>query len=355
MNNDTKFQFMLLSSNDSSKHELGEDMLVGREIECQIHLNSPQISRYHAKLYLKNNNLFVRDLHSSNGTFVNGKRVIEETQLNVGDEITFHDQRFRLASTASGSVDATVVQASADNATRIMPKNTIASGLSQRDPHDLLSNSQIPNISEHPTPVQGIKENYSDEQVESLDEWLNQAKQTPKSTSNQIESKPIQADEQEDDMSTRILSAGQILNVSQLNASVLNDESIGPRLICLTAPIRGKSFPLKTDEPVYTWTIGRNEFVEIEISSQSASRMHAWITKMESIYEIAEENATNGLIVNGEKTSKAILRHEDIIQIGNVSLLFRNNGEEEYPLGWWDLFVVKTKKLINKLRQNLWK
>ena len=114
---------------------------------------------------------------------------------------------------------------------------------------------------------------------------------------------------------------------------------------------RGKRFSLVSDEPVFTWTIGRNEFAEIEISSESTSRMHASITKMEAIYEITEDQATNGLIINGNTTSKAILHHGDTIQLGNVTLLYRNDDQTE-QLGWQKKLVGRFKNLINAYKRS---
>lgn len=65
------------------------DMLVGRHQEADILLQSADISRRHAALLLKEQQLWVQDLNSSNGTFVNDVRIIQDTELHDGDILQF--------------------------------------------------------------------------------------------------------------------------------------------------------------------------------------------------------------------------------------------------------------------------
>ncbi|WAU73307.1 MULTISPECIES: FHA domain-containing protein [unclassified Acinetobacter] len=65
------------------------DMLVGRHQDADILLQSADISRRHAALLLKGEQLWVQDLNSSNGTFINDTRVEQEAALNDGDILQF--------------------------------------------------------------------------------------------------------------------------------------------------------------------------------------------------------------------------------------------------------------------------
>lgn len=68
--------------------------MVGRRETCDLKLSSPNISREHAVLFLVGNRLWVRDLGSRNGTFVNRELVIKETPLSPGESIHFGDLEF---------------------------------------------------------------------------------------------------------------------------------------------------------------------------------------------------------------------------------------------------------------------
>lgn len=62
--------------------------LVGRGPDCDVRLLDPTVSTHHANLVRSRESTTLRDLRSSNGTFVNGKR-IDESEIRDGDEIHF--------------------------------------------------------------------------------------------------------------------------------------------------------------------------------------------------------------------------------------------------------------------------
>ncbi len=70
---------------------------VGRHDDCIIRIKSSQVSRRHCELFDSDGALMVRDLGSSNGTFVNGKRVMGQQLLKVGDELTVGAVTLRVA------------------------------------------------------------------------------------------------------------------------------------------------------------------------------------------------------------------------------------------------------------------
>ena len=61
---------------------------IGRHDDCVIRIRSSQVSRRHCELFEEEDKLILRDLGSSNGTFVNGKRVLGKQTLKPGDVLT---------------------------------------------------------------------------------------------------------------------------------------------------------------------------------------------------------------------------------------------------------------------------
>ena len=72
---------------------------VGRAPECDLRLDEPGLSRMHARLLPTDDGMLLEDLGSTNGSFVNGKRVLRG-EAKIGDEIGFDTLRFRLLAPA---------------------------------------------------------------------------------------------------------------------------------------------------------------------------------------------------------------------------------------------------------------
>jgi FHA domain/Transcriptional regulatory protein, C terminal len=60
---------------------------VGRDRECAVRIDSPTLSRRHARIVLTHGQATVEDLGSKNGTQVNGQRIERPVQLKDSDQI----------------------------------------------------------------------------------------------------------------------------------------------------------------------------------------------------------------------------------------------------------------------------
>ncbi|MEJ2366996.1 MAG: EAL domain-containing protein [Acidobacteriota bacterium] len=70
--------------------------LIGRSPDNHLCVESSAVSRRHAELHLEGRRIALRDLGSSNGTWVNGVRIEGRKMLSAGDVIFFGDALFRL-------------------------------------------------------------------------------------------------------------------------------------------------------------------------------------------------------------------------------------------------------------------
>jgi serine/threonine protein kinase len=73
----------------------GANVLLGRSRHTTTRLSDPRVSRVHCEVEVKGNHIFVTDLDSNSGTFVNGERVTE-AELNHGDQIQVGDTVLRV-------------------------------------------------------------------------------------------------------------------------------------------------------------------------------------------------------------------------------------------------------------------
>lgn len=69
---------------------------VGRHEDCGLRIAASQVSRKHCELFEKKGLLVVKDLGSSNGTYVNGKKIEGQRVLEPGDILSFGKVRFRV-------------------------------------------------------------------------------------------------------------------------------------------------------------------------------------------------------------------------------------------------------------------
>ncbi len=70
---------------------VGKSVLIGRDTECEVIIEDRTSSRQHAKIRIEGRDEEIRyilhDLATDNGTFVNGERIPQPTELNTGDII----------------------------------------------------------------------------------------------------------------------------------------------------------------------------------------------------------------------------------------------------------------------------
>ena len=83
---------------------IDRDMLVGRHQDADIVLQSAEISRRHAAFLLKENALWVQDLKSSNGTYVNDIRIDQEKLLKDEDIVQFASLKFTVLAPTQASL-----------------------------------------------------------------------------------------------------------------------------------------------------------------------------------------------------------------------------------------------------------
>jgi chromosome segregation ATPase len=70
------------------------EMIIGRSSDCDIQILTHFVSREHAGLQREDERVFIEDLGSTNGVFVNAVRV-ERQQLQHGDWVTIGETQFR--------------------------------------------------------------------------------------------------------------------------------------------------------------------------------------------------------------------------------------------------------------------
>lgn len=85
---------LVYQDSEGERRDLGlspdSDTTIGRHPQCTLSINQPSVSRRHARLWMESGRWYVEDLGSSNGTYVNNRRVTKQ-ELDEGDKLRCGD------------------------------------------------------------------------------------------------------------------------------------------------------------------------------------------------------------------------------------------------------------------------
>lgn len=86
----------------NKRYPVNETVVLGRASDCDLDFSYDRLSRRHAELKVHKGMLYVRDLNSSNGTLVNGKKVSQSRLIN-GDVLSFDKLSFTIVGPGSNT------------------------------------------------------------------------------------------------------------------------------------------------------------------------------------------------------------------------------------------------------------
>jgi len=92
-----KQKLLEVSAADGRVREIpltGDEFLIGRGEDCDLSVHDPETSRHHCLIRIRGNEITIADLGSSNGTHINGHRLLSQVKLKTGDEIAIGNSRF---------------------------------------------------------------------------------------------------------------------------------------------------------------------------------------------------------------------------------------------------------------------
>lgn len=247
-------------------------MLIGRSSQCDISIDSGMLSRHHAAVLAgTGDSVLIKDLDSTNGTFLNTMRVTSSTPLNHGDVLTIGDEKFVFIDTEKENDQST------------FSRDYIESG--GRDAQDAASNRTMIQSSAF------------------------------KSLGLEGHLKPA-ADVHEDN--------SQLFIVKALGRQPLDANRTPAVLLVKTGRKRGALIELKLPYGGdRQWLLGRSQLCDVVLDDPTVSSEHAVIRWENGCWEILDQRSTNGVQINGAKVSRTVFESGDVLSIGNLKLVFR--------------------------------
>jgi hypothetical protein len=82
-----KILFVRSENQKGIEIEITDVTVLGRSDESDLVIDDPYASDFHMRLVVQENAMMLHDLGSTNGTYVNGRRVTVPTELRRGDNI----------------------------------------------------------------------------------------------------------------------------------------------------------------------------------------------------------------------------------------------------------------------------
>jgi pSer/pThr/pTyr-binding forkhead associated (FHA) protein len=266
----TPDQPWLVKVSDQREVPVKPDMIVGRLAECDLQLTEGHASRRHARLSLADGAVWVEDLGSANGTFVNGTRVTGKVRLSAGDRLRFDVEEFDLRAPAPPEADGKTVFREPEPAAVVAE----SSGLYKR-----------PGAWADP---------------DAMGEGANKTKFID----------PAQLKQMMSDAPAVPLASPAAIDNTHLHV--------------VSGSRAGLNIQLAVGESgCAEWTIGSQADREVQFQDSGVSALHAKIVNDGARWKVLDQMSANGTFVNGKRSNVSYLTAGDRVRFGPVECIFQ--------------------------------
>ncbi len=304
----------LVSLTDGREYAIeGSSLVFGREAVCDVVIPQKRVSRRHAEIIVTPKGYVVTDM-SSNGTFVNGERVVGQRLLSRADVVRVGDHEFRFYADAAVQPEPSAPQPANRSAAAAGAKYRLSDTLhgvpATPSPPGAGAGAGAPAaapgvpspspISSAPRPEPTAPEPAAAGAKYRLSDTLHGV---PATHSPPRSEQPLPAP----------AAGGTLAN-----------------LIVRKGKLKGHRFPIRV--PIVN--VGRAEYNDIVVPDQSVSSAHAKIQLREGIWMVVDLDSTNGTFVDGDKVSgDAPIAPGAVLRFGEISVVFESTKDDSVKLG----------------------
>lgn len=301
-----------LTSDTGANHIIESDVIVGRGKDCDIFIDDKKISRNHAELSIKDGKLKINDLQSSNGTFVNGNKITEMTNLSNGDTISFEKHLYtvtiEMAKNEEPIEEETPVEENNIDFTAVvdMSEDYLEKLRNATKKEDLPPPPLVEAKKEAPVaPTAPVTPPQSSEKESIPSSWIEETGSVD---------------------GTRMMGLNELeaLRAGVATTNITSNETDVARLHSI---IDGQEEIIELNIADFTqasgWEIGRDAACDIVLEHPSVSNRHAQIIHQNGRWKMVNLVSTNGILINGQKKLTTYLSDGDKIGLGTVNLVFK--------------------------------
>jgi pSer/pThr/pTyr-binding forkhead associated (FHA) protein len=347
----------LTKISNGRQFDVTAEVVVGRVPDCNLRLDDPSASRRHARLEIVAGRVWLEDLGSANGTFVNGVRIAERVKLASGDRIRFHTEEFDFFQPGLPVTSRIQIRESVDLASE--SRGPTAQWPPPLEPAPPSSADEAPpkaeaRVASQPrlspvaseAPPQPFAEKppasatASSPGLAALSPKPEEAPQPPRKAppesgipgaeappSQLAKENPAWIDPAEIKRSasahaTRFAASDDVIALRErLNRVVVPDADVEvPQLRVLFGVAVPKTYELRPSPAgaKTEWAIGRNANCAVVLDSELISDLHAVIVNEGPRWKIIDKLSSNGVLVNGERRNPAFLDSGYRITLGQV-------------------------------------
>jgi pSer/pThr/pTyr-binding forkhead associated (FHA) protein len=285
MTDTTGTRLLLRKVSDGKTVALSGEVLVGREPPAAVLLTERLASRRHARLVVSAEGVTVEDLGSTNGTYVNGQRIVGKVPLKHSDRLRFDTEEYQLLVERPVDADKTMMRPATPAEPAAPVKAPDAPAARPRTPPEKVV--EVPPAPAQRSPLDWINPDKKDK-TEFID---------PKSLKGIPGSVPLPNPVESADAAYLIVCSGASNGMQ----------------IRLAHGTEGQQ----------EWTVGSDPGCDIKLSDRGVSALHARIVNEGARWKVVDEMSANGTYVNEKRSPVSYLASGNRLRFGPVSCLLQ--------------------------------
>jgi pSer/pThr/pTyr-binding forkhead associated (FHA) protein len=273
-------QPVLIKVSNGREIAIKPEMTIGRQAECDLQLTEGHASRRHARISMTAGAVWLEDLTSANGTFINGARITSRVRLSSRDRLRFDIEEFDFkAPGAAPAVD--------DGKTQY------------REPASAVVDAESSGMYKRPGA-------WAD--PDAMGDGANKTKFIDPAQMKQMMNNAPAAS----DVNTAAVD-GPHLHVASGSRTGLNIKlTVGP-------------------SGLREWTIGSQADREVQFQDSGVSALHAKIVNEGERWKVLDQMSANGTYVNGKRSNVSYLSAGDRVRFGPVECIFQTSRASAAP------------------------